>query len=906
VTYPSSGTNPAWTLVSSGTSPYCIPIQGTQMAMFNSWNCYSGSEARISTGCIDFSGKSLAILKFYMYHNTSYTTAEYIQIQVSTDSVSWTNVSDPIYRYDASYGDSWIDHEVDLSDFAGKSNVYVAFLGHSEYYGNMYIDSIRIKELIIAPAAPSVLNIDFDSIRGESAKLISDVNPNFIATNVVFQYGLTTSYTNTIAATPSSITGYKNKNTSAIVSGLLPDTTYHFRVRATNSRGTTYSKDTFFRTLTYSAPEITDYSVTGNDGISVRIDGDVDGNNGYTSVTCEYGTTQSFGTILNANPHYITDSMFLPISIYNFLPETKYYYRVKATNTAGTVYSKLDSFTTYRGLYDTIYENNVFFKGRYVHLGISPNGAMGSTVNAPIDMHSRDDQGSYTIGFTADPGMDSWFEGTPEFAGDYFLPGSPEEGWAITVNGSNYNNNRDNVNDITGNFVSVKDTLGSFIANWEGAISGVDITHKITMPKDSLFFTFEAIIKNTTDSTLHNIYYMRNVDPDNERTLTSDYSTINTIVYQTPNPYNLALVSAVGKTYNTYLGLGTKDARAKVTYGGFDNRNPVDIWNNVGVSDNGSNDGDEAITLVFKIDSLPSGSCTNLFYSYILNEEQLMSALNTSLIDLSVNENNKIKDTTEVCLGSDVPLTIINGDDYTWNWTPSAGLNSSTGSSVIAQNVTAQRIYDVTGTYLCFEKKFKITLKPIEIPNAQVTNTSQTINSGETFVNMVCNTTNGFDGAIFNWTRTNEAGLATSLPLSGTGLEVGDAINSSIITNTTSNPIDIVFAIIPFDPNTSCSGDGVEAIITVNPESNNIENIAEGDVFIYPNPSNGTFTLNVNSKNNEKLSLNIVNVMGQFVYLDNNIQSTKNYNLSQLKSGIYYVNVKNNNLSKQFKLLIQK
>src|SRR5690606_27093397 len=81
-----------------------------------------------------------------------------------------------------------------------------------------------------------------------------------------------------------------------------------------------------------------------------------------------------------------------------------------------------------------------------------------------------------------------------------------------------------------------------------------------------VFFTMNIVLKNTGSTTINNIFYLRTVDGDNDITLPSgDYATINTIVSQLPNPSDKVLVSAVGKTYPAaYLGLGTKDCRAKV------------------------------------------------------------------------------------------------------------------------------------------------------------------------------------------------------------------------------------------------------------------------------------------------------------------------------------------------------
>jgi hypothetical protein len=81
-----------------------------------------------------------------------------------------------------------------------------------------------------------------------AATLNGTVNPNNVNTSVTFQYGLTTSYGNTVTADPSPITGNGSTAVSKGITGLSPYTTYHYRVVAVNYAGTTYGTDLSFRT----------------------------------------------------------------------------------------------------------------------------------------------------------------------------------------------------------------------------------------------------------------------------------------------------------------------------------------------------------------------------------------------------------------------------------------------------------------------------------------------------------------------------------------------------------------------------------------------------------------------------------------------------------------------------------
>ena len=81
-----------------------------------------------------------------------------------------------------------------------------------------------------------------------AATLQGSVNPRGTATTYRFDYGLTSSYGQ--STTPVSAgSGTTATSVSSHVTGLAPGRTYHFRIEATNSAGTTFGKDRRFTTL---------------------------------------------------------------------------------------------------------------------------------------------------------------------------------------------------------------------------------------------------------------------------------------------------------------------------------------------------------------------------------------------------------------------------------------------------------------------------------------------------------------------------------------------------------------------------------------------------------------------------------------------------------------------------------
>jgi hypothetical protein len=75
------------------------------------------------------------------------------------------------------------------------------------------------------------------------------VNANSNNTVVKFLYGLTTNYTDSVTYAQNPVTGTANTNVSAVISSLASNTTYHFKVKAVNSAGTTNGNDLTFKTL---------------------------------------------------------------------------------------------------------------------------------------------------------------------------------------------------------------------------------------------------------------------------------------------------------------------------------------------------------------------------------------------------------------------------------------------------------------------------------------------------------------------------------------------------------------------------------------------------------------------------------------------------------------------------------
>jgi hypothetical protein len=99
----------------------------------------------------------------------------------------------------------------------------------------------------LASGPPAVTVEATSDLRLASITLNGTVNPNEAATTYKFEYGPTTSYG---SSTPvgSLVSGSVPVKVSAQLAGLEPQSTYHYRLSATNSSGTTNSTDHSFVT----------------------------------------------------------------------------------------------------------------------------------------------------------------------------------------------------------------------------------------------------------------------------------------------------------------------------------------------------------------------------------------------------------------------------------------------------------------------------------------------------------------------------------------------------------------------------------------------------------------------------------------------------------------------------------
>ncbi len=210
--------------------------------------------------------------------------------------------------------------------------------------GTTYSDDITFTTL---GQVPTVITLTATNINVTSATLNGSVNANYISTIITFEYGLNTSYGSTNSATHSPITGNTITNVSVSITGLVGGTTYHFRVKAVNSLGTTYGSDLTFTTFG-QIPTTTTMAATNITTVAAQLNATVNANYLESAITFDYGTSVSYGSTVSATQSPVIGNTITNVNanIAGLTGGTTYHYRAKAVNSLGTSLGNDMSFAT--------------------------------------------------------------------------------------------------------------------------------------------------------------------------------------------------------------------------------------------------------------------------------------------------------------------------------------------------------------------------------------------------------------------------------------------------------------------------------------------------------------------------------------------------------------------------------
>lgn len=235
------------------------------------------------------------------------------------------------------------------------------------------------------------------------------------------------------------------------------------------------------------------------------------------------------------------------------------------------------------GAHSATQSGEVFLGGNYLEVGIGADGGFGTLGTKPAGFFATASDSRVGLSNDADG-----FDNGTDLRIDYFLPGTPEERWAIGYNGSVTASHATLQGDSGGALSDVSlvdqsggDTLqATFAATVNGALR---VQQVISFDANDKYFKNTVTLTNLTHSTMSDVRFMRSFDPDNTVYYGGDYTTINT-VDRSVAADGYAVVSAqslAGDAYYTASGgkqaailLLSGDSHAYGSAFGFTNTDP--------------------------------------------------------------------------------------------------------------------------------------------------------------------------------------------------------------------------------------------------------------------------------------------------------------------------------------------
>lgn len=301
---------------------------------------------------------------------------------------------------------------------------------------------------------------------------------------------------------------------------------------------------------------------------------------------------------------------------------------------------------------------NVFMQGKYVELGMAPNGTFGSSVTQPAGYHGNfvaqggiqfpcnyTDGSTLRLAFVADPAMDGWDVGSPAYYGDYILPGyllggtfyegAPYEGWILTVDDSAWINETNNQSSMAagtpaGTYLSYDNIAGKLVSTYTQDFDSLTIKQVTSLDTAGLYLSMQITITNNSSTPKNNIYYTRFMAAHPDEVQSGNFGSKSTVVYNYPSDPT-RLVTSVGNTdTGAYVALGTADTSCRAfispiwplpmafsaPWNGDNNQNAASLYNGddslIAPWYSGTDTGDNAIGLIFKIAHLaPADSASD-------------------------------------------------------------------------------------------------------------------------------------------------------------------------------------------------------------------------------------------------------------------------------------------------------
>jgi Fe-S cluster assembly iron-binding protein IscA len=230
-----SGTG-LWNRSTSGFNPTCSPQSGAGMIRFNSFTYDAGTSAVLTSSSINLSGITGLKLQLWFFRDNMLTSnLDVADFYINTtNSLSGAYFLGSIYRPITSVpiesASGWYSYNFDIPASYDGSENYIIIKGTSQKGRSIFIDEVRIYKPVAANNSPINFSVSGVS-QSEMTVFWDDNSTNEVGFRVYISTDGTnyTKYGSDILTTTQSTTGTQY---SQAITGLLPGTTYYFRISA--------------------------------------------------------------------------------------------------------------------------------------------------------------------------------------------------------------------------------------------------------------------------------------------------------------------------------------------------------------------------------------------------------------------------------------------------------------------------------------------------------------------------------------------------------------------------------------------------------------------------------------------------------------------------------------------------
>jgi len=189
----------------------------------------------------------------------------------------------------------------------------------------------------LAASSPTVTTGAATNRTDTSAVLNGTVNPNGSATSYVFEYGLTNTY-GLATASHSAGRGTKAIAVKSTATGLVPGTTYHYRIVALNKSGAGSGSDHTFTTTGHPPAAAVTGAPSQVGKTTATPTGTIDPNGQVTTWVVQYGLTTAYGfETFGQQLAAVNSPVTVSVQIQGLAPGTLFHYEVVAFHGSAVV-----------------------------------------------------------------------------------------------------------------------------------------------------------------------------------------------------------------------------------------------------------------------------------------------------------------------------------------------------------------------------------------------------------------------------------------------------------------------------------------------------------------------------------------------------------------------------------------